>query len=97
MESRWSYNTYRKSVFAISFLESLRLAATCDGTIQVINTDLINDDYNFSDDRQVLDPFRGQLVYRYAQPKDTLSFAAMTSMPAPSTNILAATSDGIVR
>ncbi len=37
------------------------------------------------------------MVYRYAQPKDTLSFAAMAAMPAPSTNILAATSDGIVR
>lgn len=35
VESRWSYNNYRKSVFAISFLDSLRLAATCDGTIQV--------------------------------------------------------------
>ncbi len=35
VESRWSYNNYRKSVFAISFLDSLRLVATCDGTIQV--------------------------------------------------------------
>lgn len=35
VESRWSYNGYRKSVFAISFLESLRLAATCDGSVHV--------------------------------------------------------------
>ncbi|CAF3336683.1 unnamed protein product [Rotaria sp. Silwood1] len=79
VESRWSYTGYRKSVFAISFLESLRLAATCDGSIHV------------------LDPFRGQLVYRYSQSKETSAFAAMAAMPAPSTNILAATSDGIVR
>lgn len=45
----------------------------------------------------MLDPFRGQMVYRYAQPKDTLAFAAMATMPAPSTNILGATSDGVVR
>jgi hypothetical protein len=37
------------------------------------------------------------MVYRYAQPKDTLAFAAIVAMPAPNTNILAATSDGIVR
>ncbi|CAF0725914.1 unnamed protein product [Adineta steineri] len=79
VESRWSYNGYRKSVFAISFLESLRLAATCDGSVHV------------------LDPFRGQLVCRYSQSKDTSAYAAMAAMPAPSTKILAATSDGIVR
>ncbi|CAF0761079.1 unnamed protein product [Rotaria sordida] len=79
VESRWSYSGYRKSVFAISFLESLRLAATCDGSVHI------------------LDPFRGQLVYRYTQSKETSAFAAMAAMPAPSTNILAATSDGIVR
>ncbi|CAF4709405.1 unnamed protein product, partial [Rotaria socialis] len=45
----------------------------------------------------VLDPFRGQVVFRYTQPKETSLFAAMATMPAPSTNILAATSDGIVR
>jgi len=55
------------------------LAATCDGSIQV------------------LDPFRGQMVYRYAQPKETLPFAAIAAMPSPSTNILAATNDGVVR
>jgi hypothetical protein len=37
------------------------------------------------------------MIYRYAQPKDTLLFAAMAAMPPPNTNILAATSDGIVR
>jgi hypothetical protein len=37
------------------------------------------------------------MVYRYAQPKDALAFAAIAAMPAPSTNILAATSDGVVR
>jgi hypothetical protein len=37
------------------------------------------------------------MVYRYAQPKETLAYAAMAVMPAPSTNILAATSDGVVR
>ena len=35
VESRWVYNGYRKSVFAITFLESLRLAATCDGSVHV--------------------------------------------------------------
>ncbi|CAF1331576.1 unnamed protein product [Adineta ricciae] len=79
VESRWSYTGHRKSVFAISFLESLRLAATCDGSVHV------------------LDPFRGQVVCRYSQPKETLAFTAIATMPAPSTNILAATSDGIVR
>ncbi|CAF3326369.1 unnamed protein product [Rotaria socialis] len=79
VESRWSYNGCRRSVFAISFLESIRLAAICDGSIHV------------------LDPFRGQVVFRYTQPKETSLFAAMATMPAPSTNILAATSDGIVR
>ena len=37
------------------------------------------------------------MVYRYAQAKEGLPFAAMAAMPAPSTNLLAATSDGIVR
>lgn len=37
------------------------------------------------------------MVHRYGQPKDTLAFAAMAAMPAPSTNILAASSDGVVR
>ncbi|UJR33618.1 hypothetical protein I4U23_021053 [Adineta vaga] len=79
VESRWSYNGHRKSVFAISFLDSLRLAATCDGSVHV------------------LDPFRGQIICRYSQPKETLAFTAMVAVPAPSTNILAATSDGTVR
>ncbi|CAF2710363.1 unnamed protein product [Rotaria sp. Silwood2] len=79
VESRWSYTGYRKSVFAISFLDSLRLAATCDGSVHIV------------------DPFRGQFIYRYSQSKETSAFAAMAAMPAPSTNILAATSDGTVR
>jgi hypothetical protein len=37
------------------------------------------------------------MVYRYTQPKEALTFAAMIAMPAPSTNVLAATSDGVVR
>lgn len=35
VESRWSYSGYRKTVFAVNFLESLRLAATCDGSVHV--------------------------------------------------------------
>ncbi|CAF5219155.1 unnamed protein product, partial [Rotaria magnacalcarata] len=33
VESRWSYNGCRRSIFAVSFLESIRLAAICDGSI----------------------------------------------------------------
>ena len=51
VESRWSYSNYRKSVFAISFLDSLRLAATCDGTIQVDQVYSLNDDLHFFDDQ----------------------------------------------
>ena len=73
------------------------MVATCDGTIQVNEYDSTITHLNLSNAEQVLDPFRGQMVYRYAQAKEGLPFAAMAAVPAPSTNILAATSDGIVR
>lgn len=32
---QWTYNQHRKSVFAVSFLNSLRLVGSCDSTVHV--------------------------------------------------------------
>lgn len=34
---QWTYTQHRKSVFAVSFLDSLRLVGSCDSTVHVIN------------------------------------------------------------
>lgn len=35
---QWTYTQHRKSVFAVSFLDSLRLVGSCDSTVHVINS-----------------------------------------------------------
>ena len=32
---QWTYTAHKKSVFAVTFLESVRVAASCDSTVHV--------------------------------------------------------------
>ncbi|CAH1187105.1 unnamed protein product, partial [Phyllotreta striolata] len=75
---QWTYNSHKKSILSITFLESLRLVASCDGIVHV------------------WDPFMGANVGNLESPK----FApvnTLKSMPAPSTLVFTATTDGTLK
>ncbi|XP_057667773.1 WD repeat-containing protein 81 isoform X2 [Diorhabda carinulata] len=75
---QWTYSSHKKSILSITFLESLRLVASCDSIVHI------------------WDPFMGANVGNLESPK----FApvnTLKSMPAPSTLVFAATTDGTVK
>ncbi|XP_072382796.1 WD repeat-containing protein 81 [Diabrotica undecimpunctata] len=75
---QWTYSAHKKSILSITFLESLRLVASCDSIVHI------------------WDPFMGANVGSLESPK----FApvnTLKSMPAPSTLVFAATTDGTIK
>lgn len=75
---QYTYSGHKKSIIASTFLESLRYAVTCDGSIHC------------------WDPFMGSFV---GCPESSRSAAvnALVTTPAPSTTILVATTDIMLR
>lgn len=75
---QWTYTAHRKSILAITFIESLRLAASCDSIVHI------------------WDPFLGVNVCSLESPKYA-PVNILKSMPAPSTQMFAGTTDGTVK
>lgn len=75
---QWTYTAHRKSILAITFIESLRLAASCDSVVHI------------------WDPFLGVNVGLLESPKYA-PVNVLKSMPPPSTQMFAATTDGTVK
>lgn len=75
---QWTYTAHRKSILAITFVESLRLAASCDSVVHI------------------WDPFLGANVGYLESPKYA-PVNVLKSMPPPSTQMYAATTDGTVK
>lgn len=75
---QWTYTAHRKSILAIAFIESLRLAASCDSVVHI------------------WDPFLGVNVGYLESPKYA-PVNVLKSMPPPSTQMFAATTDGTVK
>lgn len=75
---QWTYTAHRKSILAITFIESLRLAASCDSVVHI------------------WDPFLGANVGYLESPKYA-PVNVLKSMPPPSTQMFAATTDGTVK
>lgn len=75
---QWTYSAHKKSILTITFIESMRLVASCDNVVHI------------------WDPFMGANLGNLESTK----FAPVTvlkSMPAPSTLVFAATTDGTVK
>lgn len=75
---QWTYTAHRKSILAISFIENLRLVASCDSIVHI------------------WDPFLGVNVGTLESPKYA-PVNVLKSMPAPSAQLLAATTDGTLK
>ncbi|KAJ8926519.1 hypothetical protein NQ314_021121 [Rhamnusium bicolor] len=75
---QWTYSAHKKSILTITFIESMRLVASCDSIVHI------------------WDPFMGANLGNLESPR----FApvnVLKSMPAPSTLVFAATTDGTVK
>ncbi|XP_022246523.1 WD repeat-containing protein 81-like isoform X1 [Limulus polyphemus] len=75
---QWTYLHHKKSVFSVTFLESLRLVGSCDSTVHI------------------WDPFVGTCLKQLDSSKAT-PVTVLSAMPAPSTTLLAATSNSTIR
>lgn len=75
---QWTYTAHKKSVLSITFVESMRLVASCDSVVHI------------------WDPFMGVNVGHLESPKYP-PVNVLKSLPAPSTLIFAATTDGTVK
>ncbi|XP_064623672.1 WD repeat-containing protein 81-like [Lineus longissimus] len=75
---QWTYTAHKKSVFAVTFLESIRVAATCDSTVHL------------------WDPFVGMGIKVFETNKNA-PVTVLAPMPAPSANLITATTDGTLR
>ncbi|XP_014234232.1 WD repeat-containing protein 81 isoform X1 [Trichogramma pretiosum] len=75
---QYTYNGHKKSILSLTFLESLRYAVTCDGTIHC------------------WDPFMGAFLGCPESPR-AVPVNVLAASPAPSTNILVATTDITLR
>ncbi|KAL3274404.1 hypothetical protein HHI36_015797 [Cryptolaemus montrouzieri] len=75
---QWTYTAHKKSVLSITFIESMRLVASCDSVIHI------------------WDPFMGVNVGLLESPKYA-PVNTLKSMPAPSSLVYAATTDGTLK
>lgn len=86
-QCQWNFTGHRKSVTSLTFVESLRLVASCDSVVQI------------------WDPWYGRVVS--SQPAELLGGSStartpphinvLRALPAPSSCILAATTDSTLR
>ncbi|XP_034242666.1 WD repeat-containing protein 81 isoform X2 [Thrips palmi] len=86
-QCQWNFTGHRKSIISLTFIESLRLVASCDSVVQI------------------WDPWYGRVVS--SQPGESLGGSVSTrnpppinvlrALPAPSSSILAATTDSTLR
>ncbi|KAJ8975302.1 hypothetical protein NQ317_011644 [Molorchus minor] len=75
---QWTYSAHKKSILTLTFIESMRLVASCDSVVHI------------------WDPFMGANLGNLESPK----FApvnVLRSMPAPSSLIFAATTEGTIK
>lgn len=75
---QWTYTAHKKSVLSITFIESMRLVASCDSVVHI------------------WDPFMGVNVGHLESPKFP-PVNVLKSLPAPSSLVIAATTDGTVK
>ncbi|CAG9817607.1 unnamed protein product [Phaedon cochleariae] len=75
---QWTYSAHRKSILSITFVESLRLVASCDSVVHI------------------WDPFMGANLGSLESAKYA-PVNVLRSMPAPSTLVFAATTDGTIK
>lgn len=75
---QWTYTAHKKSVLSLTFIDSLRLVASCDSIVHV------------------WDPFMGVNLGVLESAKYS-PVNALKSMPAPSTMVFAATTEGTIK
>jgi WD repeat-containing protein 81 len=75
---QWTYTAHKKSVLSITFVESMRLVASCDSVVHI------------------WDPFMGVNVGYLESPRYP-PVNVLKSLPAPSSQVFAATTDGTVK
>ncbi|XP_044253256.1 WD repeat-containing protein 81 isoform X2 [Tribolium madens] len=75
---QWTYTAHKKSVLSITFIESMRLVASCDSVVHI------------------WDPFMGVNVGHLESPRYP-PVNVLRSLPAPSSLVFAATTDGTVK
>lgn len=75
---QWTYTAHRKSVLSLTFVESMRLVASCDSVVHI------------------WDPFMGVNV-GHLESSRFPPVNVLKSLPAPSSLLTAATTDGTVR
>ncbi|XP_018566395.1 WD repeat-containing protein 81 isoform X2 [Anoplophora glabripennis] len=75
---QWTYSAHKKSILTITFIESMRLVASCDSVVHI------------------WDPFMGANLGNLESTRFS-PVNVLKSMPAPSTLVFAATTDGTVK